>query len=552
MESCRRWKVSDCHVHEYVPPSVMATGIGYLDHMIDQFYSHAQIGVSVQVLDDETATTTDTTATDTATDTTDTTAVEYINRHAHTTTTTTTTSSTTTTNTTDHHQSELLAVVGTHIGRELRRLWIDTSRRRRCRQDNQNEEEEEEIDATNTTTSSTFACPLDEALTICIIEASTITTSTEHHHPSPLNNDDTATTTGDDDGALVTYTLPPYGHYPVPTGRTQIGALRTAAIVSFWNHLARASGFTLSLTKIRGHNAHHIVESSFKAFARALRNLLDGVDTTAMVLPVVPKNISNNSTATEIALNHRYGRDSPNDQASRALQRSASIQRNTKETSIRTQLDFDGGIRGIHIDTGIETLNQFLTTFATYASLSLHVTCTGDLHIDEHHTAEDVAISIGQVLNEALGDKAGLNRMWSCPETTTTTTGPDATRVLVVMDLSNRPCLTHNLSSSPVLEHLEMIGDLSCEMFEHVLESIVVNARMTVHIVLEHAAAATTPVAAVTNHHHHHDEKDLSSSAATDLVQALARGLGQSLKYCAVLDGRRAGATASSKGTLSV
>ena len=99
----------------------------------------------------------------------------------------------------------------------------------------------------------------------------------------------------------------------------------------------------------------------------------------------------------------------------------------------------------------------------------------------------------------------------------------------MTMDLSNRPCLTHNLS----LDHRpqEMVGDLSVEMLDHVLDSVVVNGRMTVHIV---------------------EVKSSSSSNLLDTVTATARALGQALKYCAMMDGRRAGATASSKGTLSV
>ena len=108
--------------------------------------------------------------------------------------------------------------------------------------------------------------------------------------------------------------------------------------------------------------------------------------------------------------------------------------------------------------------------------------------------------------------------------------------VSVTMDLSNRPCLTHNLDV--LLETTEMIGDLSSEMLEHVLDSLVVNARMTVHIVDETAQAQ--------------NDNNSSSSDLMDTVSATARALGQALRYCAMVDGRRAGATASSKGTLSV
>jgi imidazoleglycerol phosphate dehydratase HisB len=99
-------------------------------------------------------------------------------------------------------------------------------------------------------------------------------------------------------------------------------------------------------------------------------------------------------------------------------------------------------------------------------------------------------------------------------------------KVEVTMDVSNRPCLTHNLTLD---NGQEKVGDLSMEMLEHVLNSLVENAHMTVHIVqLE------------------------PNSNVQETVDALAIAFGQALKYCSMIDCRRSGATASSKGTLSV
>ena len=95
------------------------------------------------------------------------------------------------------------------------------------------------------------------------------------------------------------------------------------------------------------------------------------------------------------------------------------------------------------------------------------------------------------------------------------------------MDLSNRPCLTHNLALHEAKE--EKIGDLSVEMFDHVLDSLVVNGRMTVHVVLQG-----------------------ENGSLMDRAMATAAAFGKALKHCAMLDHRRAGQTASSKGTLSV
>jgi imidazoleglycerol-phosphate dehydratase len=263
---------------------------------------------------------------------------------------------------------------------------------------------------------------------------------------------------------------------------------------------------------MRGDNAHHIVESSFKAFSRALRNLLDGIDT---------ESFSGN-------LILMYGANSPNYKMGIDMKREGSITRKTKETSILTTLKFDGGATGVDIRTGVNMLDQFLQELAVTAAISLKIECEGDMWIDEHHTAEDVAIAVGQVISQALGTKAGLNRMWCAASTI------ENTKIHVTMDLSNRPCFTHNLRS---METAEYIGDLTTEMFEHVLDSIVVNARMTVHIVEDIIE----------------DENDEAvTENVENSVMATARAFGQALKYCAMVDGRRAGATASSKGTLSV
>lgn len=407
--------------------AAVSTGIGFLDHMLDQFYSHAQIGIDLQITSEGT-----TAGEDTA---------DNHNRHA------------------DRDQKELLSLVGTKVGKALKQLLDDKGVKEGAK--------------------SKFACPLDEALTVCRLERCS------------------------DSGELKAFTLSPYGKFPA-TGRTHIGKLETASIESFWQCLAKESTLLISLEKIRGDNAHHIVESCFKAFARALRNLLDGIDTET------------DSSERELI----YGRESDNCKAGIAMQREGSVTRKTKETSISTLLKFDGGATGVSVCTGVSMLDHFFTELAKAADISLNVECQGDLWIDEHHTAEDVAIAVGQALTQALGTKAGLNRMWCAISKV------GNTEVEVTMDLSNRPCFTHNLS----LDAAEKVGDLSLEMFEHVLDSVVVNGRMTVHVC----------------------ELASNTKNLKDTVTATAQAFGQALKYCAMIDGRRAGATASSKGTLSV
>lgn len=441
MECCIAEAADDSIVHS------VSTGIGFLDHMLDQLHSHAQLRVQLRHAK---------LPTDSAADN------DTLHQH--------------------------IVSVGTAVGSALHtflqsRVVLKESR------------------------SSTFACPLDEALVVCIFQRKTKESNAEEN------------------GSLQSYTLAPYGIYPRSTGRVAIGTLPTASLESFWCHLVQAMpGMSLELYKIRGHNAHHIVESSFKAFARALRNWIDGIDAAA-------------SADVTSALSAMYGPDSDNATQSLAMQRAARIERSTKETAIRTELKLDGGASGISIRTGVQTLDYFLNEFASHARLSLHVSCQGDLWIDEHHTAEDVAISIGQALNEAFGTKAGLNRMWyaSVPVCDT----KNDCKIAVTMDLSNRPFFAHNLST---LEDLEMMGDLSCEMFEHVLDSIVTNARMTVHVVEEGRGVG----------HESHEGADQVDPYRHPVVMATARALGQALHMCALVDDRRAGKTASSKGTLSV
>jgi imidazoleglycerol-phosphate dehydratase len=452
-----------CHVVQFRPPkSPISTGIGYLDHMLDQFYSHAQIGLELQIGrggEDEEESYDRVAAGNGA-------SASILNGHNR---------------NASCNQVELLSYVGELVGGALRELL-----------------QRQNLSAGQV---STFACPLDEALTVCVLESSR---------------------NSGERGELVSYTLPPYGKFP-STGRSFIGKLETSAIESFWEAVALNSGLNIFLDKVRGDNAHHIVESSFKAFARALRNLLDGVDTESFSAQLIKM----------------YGVSSKNFKDSVALQREATIARQTKETSITTALKLDGGAMGVDIQTGVTMLDRFLRELALTASISLHIACHGDLWIDEHHTAEDVAIALGQVLNEALGTKAGLNRMWCA------TSAMDNIKIQVTMDLSNRPCFTHNLQS---LETSEYIGDLTTEMFEHVLDSIVVNARMTVHIVEDGTFNNNDEEGADLGDN---EEDAALPKTLENTVLATARAFGQALKYCSMIDDRRAGGTASSKGTLS-
>jgi imidazoleglycerol phosphate dehydratase HisB len=97
---------------------------------------------------------------------------------------------------------------------------------------------------------SRFCCPLDEALVECVLTK----------------------TSSNNEGKLTKFTLPPYGKYPANKGRSKIGSMKTQFVEAFFTNVAQSSGMDISLVKVRGDNGHHVVESAFKAFSRALRN----------------------------------------------------------------------------------------------------------------------------------------------------------------------------------------------------------------------------------------------------------------------------------------
>lgn len=383
-------------------------------------------------------------------------------------------------------QETLMSQVGQEIGRELGKIL------------------RAEI-LSNGQHCSRFCCPLDEALVECVLEI-----------------DPSDTTNG---GLLKLFSLPPYGVYPPNKGRAKIGHMITTPNVElFFQCLAETSGLNISLTKLRGDNGHHIVESAFKAFSRALRNLIDGTNTTT------PESWCKETLKS---MEQLWGINSDSYNQGLALNRLSTSERKTKETSISIGLKLDGGEHSCNqIDTGINIMNEFYTIFANEAHISLNVSCSGDLWVDDHHTAEDISIAIGKCLNAALGNKAGLNRMWNSTCHIKDDIKGSSSIVEAVMDLSNRPCLTCDLD----FHEEEYVGDLSVEMFHHALESLVINGQMTLHIVDKSIPCTDA-----------YSKEDI-----TNLVKATAAALGQALKQCIAVDPRRAGAIASSKGTLSV
>ncbi|KAF9434994.1 imidazoleglycerol-phosphate dehydratase [Entomortierella beljakovae] len=152
--------------------------------------------------------------------------------------------------------------------------------------------------------------------------------------------------------------------------------------------------------------------------------------------------------------------------------RTATISRKTNETDIQITLAMDcAGAQVIEIDSGIGFLDHMFHALAKHSGWSLSVKCVGDLHIDDHHTAEDTAIALGMAFKQALGEPRGIRRFGSayCPL--------DEALSRAVVDISGRPFADINLDLKR-----EKIGALSCEMIPHVFQSFAQAAGITLHV----------------------------------------------------------------------
>jgi imidazoleglycerol-phosphate dehydratase len=151
-------------------------------------------------------------------------------------------------------------------------------------------------------------------------------------------------------------------------------------------------------------------------------------------------------------------------------ERVAEIRRHTKETNVRVSLGLDG--RGeARIGTGIPFLDHMLELFARHGLFDLAVECRGDLHIDDHHSVEDIAISLGHAFVEALGDKAGIARYGSA------LIPMDEALCRVVIDLSGRFYLVYQVKT-----RRQTIGNFSVELAEHFWRSFAESCRCNLHI----------------------------------------------------------------------
>jgi imidazoleglycerol-phosphate dehydratase len=150
--------------------------------------------------------------------------------------------------------------------------------------------------------------------------------------------------------------------------------------------------------------------------------------------------------------------------------RRAEVRRKTKETDVRVRLNLDGSGTS-QISIGLPFLEHMLELFAKHGLFDLDVTCNGDLEIDDHHSVEDIAITLGQALAQALADKAGINRYGEA------VVPMDEALCRAVIDLSGRFYLVYEVPTKR-----QKIGNFSVELAEHFWRSFAETARFNLHI----------------------------------------------------------------------
>ncbi len=150
--------------------------------------------------------------------------------------------------------------------------------------------------------------------------------------------------------------------------------------------------------------------------------------------------------------------------------RTAEYSRTTRETDVTVILTLDGTGEA-HIATGIGFFDHLLTALALHGGMTIDAKVSGDLHVDDHHTVEDVALALGTALDRALGDRRGITRFGSAYAPL------DEALARAVIDLSGRPFARIELGL-----RREQLGGLSCENIPHALASFATAARLTLHV----------------------------------------------------------------------
>jgi imidazoleglycerol-phosphate dehydratase len=194
--------------------------------------------------------------------------------------------------------------------------------------------------------------------------------------------------------------------------------------------------------------------------------------------------------------------------------RTAEVARQTNETQIAIKLDLDGS--GQHeVSTGLGFLDHMLTHLAVHGLFDLSVSARGDLQIDPHHTVEDIALTLGQAFDKALGERKGIVRMGDC------FAPMDETLAHAVIDLSGRPYAVIQAEW-----HTPYIGNIPASLFPHFFEAFAVTARCNLHMRVLYGR----------DDHHQ--------------AEALFKAWARALDIAAQIDPRRVGVIPSTKGML--
>ena len=194
--------------------------------------------------------------------------------------------------------------------------------------------------------------------------------------------------------------------------------------------------------------------------------------------------------------------------------RKATITRQTSETDITVKLSLDGQGKA-SIDTGIGFLDHMLTQIAVHGLFDLEIKAKGDLHIDDHHTVEDIGITLGQAFSQAVGDKKGIMRYGHayCPL--------DEALSRVVIDFSGRPGLTFNVEFTRA-----MVGGFDVDLFMEFFQGFVNHAQVTLHV------------------------DNLRGDNTHHQAETVFKAFGRALRMALTPDPRMAGVTPSTKGVL--
>lgn len=196
------------------------------------------------------------------------------------------------------------------------------------------------------------------------------------------------------------------------------------------------------------------------------------------------------------------------------MARTVKLQRNTNETQIALELTLDGSGR-YEIDTGSGFFDHMLSHVAKHGLMDLKLKAVGDLHVDAHHTVEDVAIVLGQAIDQALGDKKGITRFGSAK------VPMEDALAEVAIDICGRPCCIYNAEYRG-----SKIGEFDVELVSEFVRSLANNAKLNLHINVPYG----------TNNHH--------------IAEAIFKALGRSLAQAVAIDPRGKDVIPSTKGTL--